>query len=360
MQTYKLIPQLRENCIIEGKKEWLSEYNKGDTIFLITSTPIKKFSIITKIEEKKYSENPRIYIDKRIMENLGKNDEVTILKYNPAEALEVQLNISSEYGIITKGDWTSNIKPSLINKIIDLGQEIPFLIQWEGGAPIVGTGLVNSTLPNPPVYIGERTKILLDKASNEQLASIKIVNMAIKEERVCILEKQIEQETIQFIRMLKQKNYPNKGQKYIFKAINPKHLFNAVLGIFKGLDIIEEPIEKIFDEKDQDYLASAVFLTEQNTNYYQIIDVQVSATENSGFLVIWVTGENESNISDTLKKYDSRISQLKQDLEQKVEVLSTQCPECAADLPITNIDVNGFVECIHCNKVSKIPKILRY
>ena len=103
-----------------------------------------------------------------------------------------------------------------------------------------------------------------------------------------------------------------------------------------------------------------MFLTEQNTNSYQMIDVQVIATENSGILVIWVTGENETNISDTLKKYDYRISQLKQELEQKVEVFSAQCPECAADLPIKRIDVNGLVECIHCNKVSKIPKILRY
>ena len=30
------------------------------------------------------------------------------------------------------------------------------------------------------------------------------------------------------------------------------------------------------------------------------------------------------------------------------------------DLDIKNIDINGFIECIYCNKISKIPKALRY
>ena len=84
------------------------------------------------------------------------------------------------------------------------------------------------------------------------------------------------------------------------------------------------------------------------------------ASRHSGTLILWVTGENESIISETLENYDSRISQLQQGLEQKIEVLSAQCPECGASLPIKNIDINGIVECIHCNKISKIPKALRY
>ncbi|MFX1500446.1 MAG: hypothetical protein ACFFDH_05710 [Promethearchaeota archaeon] len=360
MQTYKLIPQLRENCIIEGKKELLSEYNKGDTIFLIANTPIKKFSIISKIEDIKYSENPCVYIDKRIMENFGENDKVTVLKYNPAEALEVQLNISNEYGIITKGDWTSNIKPSLINKIIDLGQEIPFLIQWEGGAPIVGTGFVNFTLPHPPVYIGERTKILLDKVSNEQLTSNKIANMTIKKERVDILEKQIKEKTIQKIREIKSQNYPNKGIKYKFKATDPRQLFYSISNIFKELDAIEDPTEKIYGDNQESYFASAVFLTHDDTNSFQLIDIQVVATNSSGFLMIWVTAKNEAIITKTLDSYNFRISQLKKGLEQEPLVLSVQCPECGAQLPIKDIDVNGIAECNFCGTISKIPKILRY
>ncbi len=360
MQTYKLIPQLRENCIIEGKKEWLSEYSKGDTIFLITNTPMKKFSIISKIEDMKYSETPYVYIDKRIVENFGENDEVILLKYNPAEALEVQLNISNEYGIITKGDWTSNIKPSLINKIIDLGQEIPFLIPWKGGASIVGTGFVNFTLPNPPVFIGERTKILLDKASNEQLTSNKMSSLIMKKERVDILEKQIKENTIQKIREIKHQNYPNKGIKYKFKVTDPPQLFYSISNIFKGLDVIEDPTEKIYGDNQENYFASAVFLTHDEKSSFQLIDVQVVATNSSGFLMIWVTAKNEAIITKTLDSYNLRISQLKKGLEQEAIVLSIQCPECGAQLPIKNIDINGIVECNFCSTISKIPKILRY
>lgn len=360
MQTYKLMQQFRENCIVQGKKEDLSKYKVGDIIFLISDLPTKKYSIISKIEGLKYTKESKILIDKRILGNFGEGDEVHIIKYNPAEAIEVHINVSNELTIITKGDWTSNIKPSLINILIDYGQEVAFLIPWEGGAPIVTTGIINSTLPNPPVYIGDKTKIFIEKSTNEELSKIKEEKLLIQEDRVNILERQVKQKTIKLIRKIKQSNYPNKGQKYNFKATNPKQLFKSILNVFRGLDSIEDPVEEFFNEKDQDYLASAVFLIKQKLDSFQIIDIQILASGHSGTLIIWVSGENELIISETLKKYDSRISELQQDLEQKLEVLSVQCPECGGNLPIKDMDINGVVECIYCNRVSKIPKTLRY
>ena len=360
MNTYKLVPQLREGAIIRGKKEWLSEFKVGDTIFLISRIPTKKYSIISKIEAFEYANESKIFIDKRILGNFGENDEVFILKYNPAEALEVHINVSNENAIITKGEWTPNVKPSLINKLIDYGYEVTFLIPWEGGAPIIATGIINSTLPNPPVYIGDKTQIFIEKSSNEELSEIKREKLLIQEERVDILENQIKQKTLKLIREVKHNNYPNKGQKYKFKATNPRQLFKSILKVFKGLDSIEEPNENTFDEMEQDYIASAVFLIRQESVSIQLIDIQITASGHTGTLIIWVTGENGDVISETLENYDSRISQLKQGLEQKIDVLSAQCPECGANLPIINIDVNGVVECIHCDRISKIPKVLRY
>ncbi len=360
MQTYKLIPQLRENCIIQGQKDNLLKYKEGDTVFLISDLPTKKYSIISRIEAIKYAEDSKIFIDNRNLGNFGEEDDVYVLKYNMAEALEVHINISNEHTIITKGDWTSNIKPSLINKLIDYGQEVPFLIPWEGGAPIVATGIINSTLPNPPVYIGERTKIFLGKSSNEELSRIKREKMLIQEDRVDILKRQIKQKTIKSIRQIKQNNYPNQGQKYKFKATNPKQLFKLILNVFRGLDPIEDPIEESFDEKEQDYLASAVFLIRQKSDSLQLIDIQIMASGYSGTLIIWVTGENESVISEILKNYDTKITELHQEIEQKIQILSAQCPECGGNLPINKVDINGVVECVYCNRISKIPKALRY
>jgi hypothetical protein len=357
---YRLTPQFRENCIIQGKKEDLLEFKVGDTIFLISDLPTKKYSTISKIEAIEYNKESNIFIDNRNLGNFGENDDVFILNYNPAEALEVHINVSNEHAIITKGDWTSNIKPSLMNKLIDYGQEVAFLIPWEGGAPIVATGIINSTLPNPPVYIGDRTKIFIWKNSNEELSEIKREKLLIQKDRVDILEKQIKQKTIKLIRQIKQNNYPNKGQKYKFKATNPKQLFKSILNVFRGLDSIEDPVEESFDEKGQDYLASAVFLTKQKLDSFQLIDIQIMASGHSGTLIMWVSGENEAIISEVLKKYDTRITELQQGLEQKLEVLSAQCPECGGNLPIKNVDINGVVECIYCNRISKIPKALRY
>ena len=129
---------------------------------------------------------------------------------------------------------------------------------------------------------------------------------------------------------------------------------------FKDLDSIEDPIEKIYGNNQENYFASAVFLIHFDESSIQLIDVQVIATNSSGFLMIWVTAKNEEIISKTLDTYDLRISQLKRGLEQEAEVLSIQCPECGGILPIKDIDVNGIVECSFCDTISKIPKVLRY
>ncbi|MBY9004631.1 MAG: hypothetical protein KGD73_11705 [Candidatus Lokiarchaeota archaeon] len=360
MQTYKLIPQFRDNCVIQAQEEMLTNYTIGDTIFLISNLPTKKFSIISKIEALEIGNESLIFIDQRNLEVFGEGDEVYILKYNPAEALEVHISVSDDHTLLTKGDWTTNIKPSLLNKLIDLGQEVSFLIPWEGGTPIIGTGLISSTLPNPPVYIGDRTRILLDKDSNEELSDLKRERIKIKENRVDILEKQKEQNIIEFIKMIKHQNFPYKGQKYLFKATNPKQLFTSVLNVFKGLKIIEDPIEKHYDDKEQDYLASVVYLHKESPNVLQLIDVQIMSNDTTGTMIIWVTGENEELITDTLKRYDSKISDLQEGLEQRVEVISAQCPECGGDLDIKKIDINGTIECNYCGKISKIPKALRY
>ncbi|MHA2087333.1 MAG: hypothetical protein ACW972_03590, partial [Promethearchaeota archaeon] len=334
MQSFKLIPQLRENCIIQGKEELLSDLAEGDTIFLISNLPTKTYSIISKIEALTNANDAKIYIDKRNLGNFAENDEVSILKYNAAEALEVYIDISTDNTVISKGDWTKNIKPSLINKLIDLGQEISYIIPWEGGAPLVGTGIVNSTLPNPPVYIGDRTRIIIDKVSNEQLSEIQKEKLRIHEERVKILEEEVQHKTIQLIREIKHQNFPNKGEKYHFKATNPKQLFASILTVFEGLEAVEEPTEQIFDEKEQEYLASAVFINKADSGELQLIDVQIVSSGTSGNLILWVTGKDYSIISDILDSYSTRVSNLKQGLEQKAEAIGAQCPECGGDLPI--------------------------
>jgi primosomal protein N' len=305
-----------------------------------------------------FAEESLIYVDKRNLGNFGENDEVSILKYNPAEALSVEINISSDF-ILPKGDWTSNIKPSLVNRLIDLGQEVSFLIPWENNAPIIVSGYVNSTLPNPPVIIGERTQIFLEKYPPEQLNRIQQEKVRYKEARVDILEQQIQRNTIGLIKQIKHQKFPYKGQKYDFKATNPRKLFSSVLKVFEGLDFIEEQEEKVFDDKEQDYLATVVYALKKEKDL-QVIDVQISASGNSGCLLLWVTGRDEKRILETLKHYDVKLSQLKEGLEQKVEVLSAQCPECGGTLPMKDIDINGIVECVYCGKISKIPKALRY
>ena len=294
------------------------------------------------------------------MGSFAENDEVTIVRYHPAIARQVNLTISDEYSVISNGDWTAVVKPSLENKLLDYGRDVTFSIPWEGGAPIVATGTVSSTLPNPPVIIGDRTIIYIKKKTLEKLSKIQESTLKTQTKRVKILKTQIKQNTIKIIRDMKHKSYPNKGQKYEFSGANPKKVFKSVLTIFKGQYSIEKPTEKTFDEEKQDYLASAVFLIGKDTDSPQLIDVQVVGHNLKGVLTLYVTGKNDQIVIDSLEKYNQRIEDLKQGLEQRIELVETKCSGCGANLPIEDIDINGMVKCKYCRNISKIPKVLRY
>ncbi|MBD3338585.1 MAG: hypothetical protein GF353_05735 [Candidatus Lokiarchaeota archaeon] len=360
MITYKIVPQLREKCIIQGHKEELSNIKEGDTIFIIANKPFKKFSIISEIGGIHYDEKKRIFVDERNLGNFGKNDEVFILKYNPAEAIEIHIDISSSYSLISRGEWTEVVRPSIKEKLIDIGQEVSFLISWEGGAPIVASGFVNKTFPNPPVIVGSSTRIFIEKSSDQELLKLKQENLIRKELRVNILQNEIEHKTIELIKEIKQGSYPNQGQKYQFKATNPKVLFRTLSDLLKSFEVIEAPIEQILDDEEQDYLASAVFLKNPTLDSLQLIDIQILASGYTGTLLIWVTGKNSDIIKETLEDLDIKVNSIKEELEKKVQILNIQCPECGAPLPIKQIDIEGKVKCVHCGRVSKIPKALRY
>jgi hypothetical protein len=133
-----------------------------------------------------------------------------------------------------------------------------------------------------------------------------------------------------------------------------------VSNIFNGFAIVEEANEKEYDAENQDYLASVVFLINDLSQAFQIIDVEIIATKHSGILILWVTAKDEHIISQIIEKYDAKIRALKQGLEQRVEIVNVNCPECGGSLPVMDIDIMGIVECKYCGKISKVPKLLRY
>ena len=360
MKTYKLQPQLRDNCILQGKKEWFEDFEVGDTIYLLSDLPTKKFSIISRIEGFKYEDEGFIYIDKRILGNLAENDEVFILKYNPAEAKKLYMKISEDHPLIINGDWTEVIKPYLLNQLIDLGKEIMAPIPYGENPPINVYGIINSTSPPPPVMVTDQTRIFIEKLPKEKISMIEDGILSFKEERVNPLVEGIKRNTNELIQRVKEGNYPGKGITYVFKSIDPVVMAKTVLNIFSNLKIIDEPTEERFEGMDQSYLMRAVFLSKSDLNSFEIINVQIIASKNSGSLVLWISGETDEKINSVLMTYDKRISELKQILEQKIEVQSLSCPECGADLPIQQIDVNGKVTCTNCQTILYVPKSKRY
>jgi uncharacterized Zn ribbon protein len=360
MDTFKIIPQLRENCVIYGEKENLAKFSEGDSIFLISDLPHKRYSIISKIEKIIHASERKILIDERNSEKLTRGDRVMVIKYNPIEALKVNIAVKEDNTLIAKGNWTSVIRPLLKKKTIDSGQEISFLIPWEEKAPIIGHGIINSTIPAPPTYIGDDTEITISKVSKEKIQQIKKKNFEVHEKRVEILREQINKNYIDEIRKIKQNNYPTMGIRYNFNIVNVRKLFRSILHIFKGLTVLEEPEEHSFNQDAQDYLANIVLLKNSDLKNLQIIDIQIIYSKTSGSLIIWYTGKSKADILETSKKYHIKIRQIKEILEDQVEVVNLECPECGGTLPIDEISLNGLVKCEYCEMVSIIPKVLRY
>ena len=103
-----------------------------------------------------------------------------------------------------------------------------------------------------------------------------------------------------------------------------------------------------------------MYLKGKDTDSTQLIDIQVAGHDLEGVLTIYVTGESEEIVTESLDKYSQRIEELKQGLENKIEIFETKCSGCGANLQLEDIDINGMVKCIYCKNLSKIPKVLRY
>lgn len=365
MLEFKIVPQFRNNCVIQGKKEILDIYQEGDTIFVLLNTPSKSFSVITKIEGIAHADENVIYIDQRILGGLAESDMVTILKHNPAEALAVYIAISQDFTLVGTGDWTPVIKKHVENRVFDFGQEISFVIPWEEEdgkqlPPIPVSGMVYNTIPPPPVKTGLQTKIFLNKFSEHKILQLKQDNLDKQKGRVKILEEQRKHDTLHLIQTIKQNNYPYKANKYAFENTNPKQLLAAIMEVFKGFRIVEAPAEKTFDSDNQTYLGSVVFLSEEIADSLAIIDVQVLANNQNGELIVTVTAKNDSLLFDLQQKYDMLIRKIKIGLEQKTELIIEICPNCGAKLPLENVKQDGSVECEYCYTTTLLPKTFRY
>lgn len=365
MIEYRLVPQLRNNCVVQIKKELVGDLKVGDIVYLIINKITKTFSILTKIQKIVFSDENVIYCDQRILGLFAENDMVTILKYNPAEAITVYLSISDDYTRVFSGDWTTIGRKSLENKVIDFGQEISFIIPWtdENGKqlpPIPVAGIINSTIPPPPVKIGRGTKIFLNKFPQNKLLLIQTECMSKKSSRVSILEKQLKDDTFNKIQMIKQNNYPTKPSKYKFKDANPKQVFAAAIEAFKGLKILEEPKERDFSSQNQDFLGTVVFYLQDSSDSIATFDIQVISNKEMGELIVTITAKDQVAIFELSNKYDKILCSITGALEQKVELLENKCPGCAGELPLNEAQADGTVECRYCRSICILPKSRRY
>ncbi len=365
MLEFRLVPQFRNNCVIQGKKELVSSFKEGDTVFLLSKIPTKTFSILTKVEGIIDSDENLIYIDQRILGKLAENDMVTILKHNPAEALTIYLAISESFSRVFSGDWTSFAKKPLENKVFDFGQEVSFIIPWEDEhgnqlPPIAISGFVYSTVPTPPIKVGLQTKIYLKKFPELQLQKIKQTGFEKQEARVNILDNEIQQNILHLMQTIKQNNYPTKANKYKFKNVNAKQLFASINEVFKGFRVVEGPTEKTFDSENQSFLGSIVYLAEETTDSLAVIDLQVLAKNQNGEVILMVTAKDNDVVYNLLNKYDLLIRKIKIGLEEKAELKVEICPSCGADLPLDDVDSDGSIECLYCHRTSIIPKSYRY
>ncbi len=384
MDAFRIIPQLRKNCILQGKKETFENFKVGDTIFLITQNSEEKFSMISKIDSINYENENLIYIDKRLLDNLINDNEeiikntvynetVKIVRYNPSKADKIYIAIpeestrfvSSRLFTSLNKDWAVMVRKSLKNQNIDFGQKFVFLLPWSDKngknlPPIPVEGTIIITLPSPPVYIGNSTEIIIKKVSRRELEGIIDESIERKRVRVSKIEQELRKEIFQKIKKIKIGNYPHKTVFYEFKKTSPQQLFHAIIEIFKGFEFIEEPKERSIEGQNQNYLGSVVFFTDEVEHSTSIIDIQVIANNKSGKLIMSITSENYENIHLYLQKYSKIIHGIKAGLEESIDLNIEFCSNCGAPLSLEKVESDGIIQCGYCHLKFIIPKSLRY
>ncbi|MHA1728676.1 MAG: hypothetical protein ACTSWY_08070 [Promethearchaeota archaeon] len=190
MITCLLRPILRDQGIIKFSSKLMS-LKAGQTYIAVSDQSPKKYSFLVKIIEfeqnSEYNNIPVLEIDSRKLGPLGENDSVNLYPYNVPVADRIEIGVIEETHIgIPAGDWTSTLRPNLLNKSLDLGDNINCALEFKDGEKenvrLIRGILINS-YTEPPVKVGAVTVCELKKLSREKFRQKKVEIERKKEKR---------------------------------------------------------------------------------------------------------------------------------------------------------------------------------
>lgn len=330
----------------------------GQECILLRDTLGQQYSIATRIDaiDTMPGEDPKIIVDKRILDQIFEGDKVEVIPWRLPEADKVVLAIPKKSRIFD-GDWTPNVRQPLEGKVLDYMNTQSFMIPFETG-PVILKGKVLYTSPKCPVKVGLHSKIFLKKFGEFQLDSEVQKAKAEKVKRTSQILEQMKLNSMEAIKALKSDTNAYQGDKAQFTDTEPKALFQALVQSFStGYQKVEEPKEMPTMES---FVGTAVFAKTSGASADFLFEIQVVGSNMNGTVTIGVYGHDTMEARTYLDQIYNKITDLQLGLQQRAEVSEAACQVCGATLPKEDADVEGYVKCQYCKAENRLPKRLRH
>lgn len=299
-------------------------------------------------------ENNIILLDKRIAGEIQDGDKVDlIISSTPPSSNIMYLAIPSTLRL-PEGDWSSIVKEGNIDKVVDYGQAINFVVPSEIRDPYVVQAQLIKSIPYPPVKIDTTTKIFLKKQTPEELDAFLSSVYEQRRTRADEYEERLKEGYIELLIDLKNNNLKATGRSINFQT-EPKVAYDTFKTAFSTYTVIDEQINL---DTPQNFVGTILYVSDiVKKDKRTIVEITISGKETQGLASLWIYGEHEDFIIDKLKKeFLPKINMVLDGVKIGPEQADMYCVgDCGTLLNLEEVDHNGIIECPACFTRNKIP-----
>ncbi|MBD3190078.1 MAG: hypothetical protein GF308_05520 [Candidatus Heimdallarchaeota archaeon] len=348
------------------------EVKKDDLLILILDELNRKSSLgvkVVSVDQYKELEEPTIIIDSRIAGDIAENNYVKGIVINAPKANYLEVIIPDNSGIY-EGDWSTTIRPQLLGKICDIGNPIRFSTPTKDGkddAVDLTEGIINRTIPSPPVKIGQETVIRVFKRSQETINNIKVAALQEKNNRATSYLEELEQKVFELLRELKNGQLEPYSRPYSFKT-KPKEFYESLKNLFEQSYILYnegvytgekndsfEGSAPTTDQQETVFSGTVTFFTKKKGQPDKIIEAQVTGQEGKTKIILTVYAKNKvASMTFLEEQLHNKLFTIGEGMEIETETVAEQC-SCGTILDITKANEEGWIKCPSCGLPNRIP-----
>lgn len=348
-----LKPIFREQGIIKVTRE-LAGIKKGQNFIAVSPHPLKTYSFLVNIMEVEITDIedmdqdlPVLEIDSRRLGPLSENDLVNLYLYNTPTAESIEIGVLDKDHVgISEGDWSSTLKPFLLQKCLDYGDSISCAVEVEeqsGKSIRLIRGILTGSYTKPAVKVGPSTICKLKKLTADELQIKKkeMDQQKIKRAQTFLGIEKLEID--EFIGKIKTGNFQKAYEGLEFQNIGGNTLNDKIQGVFAGFEKYDEKIS----DSGVNFSCTQLYVVREKGEPIQVIEYQLVSSNNAGNFVLNVYSRSIEESASINEKLINNLIGIHPNFKRKIK-LKRHCPECGSKLPLEHLKSENIIICERC------------